>query len=103
MSGIDSFLLASLDEVDSMLGTVSMTVSGQTFAVVIDDVTKSTMGDDVGLTAEYDVIACAQPAHVSNPKSLVNKRCTLDGSEYRINQVRVGTIAIHFILTDINK
>jgi len=103
MSGIDSFLLASLDEVDSMLGTVSMTVSGQTFAVVIDDVTKSTMGDDVGLTAEYDVIACAQPADVSNPKSLVNKRCTLDGSEYRINQVRVGTIAIHFILTDINK
>ena len=103
MSGIDSFLLASLDEVDSMLGTVSMTVSGQTFAVVIDDVTKSTMGDDVGLTAEYDVIACAQPADVTNPKSLVNKRCTLDGSEYRINQVRVGTIAIHFILTDINK
>jgi hypothetical protein len=49
------------------------------------------------------VIACAQPADVTNPKSLVNKRCTLDGSDYRINQVRVGTIAVHFILTDINK
>jgi hypothetical protein len=103
MSGIDSFLLGALDEVDSMLGTVSMTVSEQTFSVVIDDVTKSTSGDDVGLTAEYDVIACAQPADVTNPKSLVNKRCTLDGAEYRINQVRVGTIAVHFILTDINK
>jgi hypothetical protein len=103
MSGIDSFLLSALDEVDAMLGTVTMTVSGQTFAVVIDDVTKSTIGDDVGLTAEYDVIACAQPADVTNPKSLVNKRCTLDGSDYRINQVRVGTIAVHFILTDINK
>jgi hypothetical protein len=103
MSGIDSFLLGALDEVDSMLGTVSMTVSEQTFSVVIDDVTKSTSGDDVGLTAEYDVIACAQPSDVTNPKSLVNKRCTLDGSEYRINQVRVGTIALHFILTDINK
>jgi hypothetical protein len=103
MSGIDSFLLSALDEVDAMLGTVTMTVSGQTFKVVIDDVTKSTIGDDVGLTAEYDVIACAQPADVTNPKSLVNKRCTLDGSDYRINQVRVGTIAVHFILTDINK
>jgi hypothetical protein len=103
MSGIDSFLLGALDEVDLMLGTVSMTVSGQTFAVVIDDVTKSTIGDDVGLTAEFDVIACAQPADVTNPKNLVNKRCTVDGSEYRINQVRVGTIAVHFILTDINK
>jgi hypothetical protein len=86
-----------------MLGTVIMTVSDQTFSVVIDDVTKSTSGDNIGLTAEYDVIACAQPADVTNPKSLVNKRCTLDGSEYRINQVRVGTIAVHFILTDINK
>jgi hypothetical protein len=103
MSGIDSFLLGALDEVDSMLGTVIMTVSDQTFSVVIDDVTKSTSGDNIGLTAEYDVIACAQPADVTNPKSLVNKRCTLDGSEYRINQVRVGTIAVHFILTDINK
>jgi hypothetical protein len=103
MTGIDSFLLSALDEVDAMLGTVTMTVSDQTFSVVIDDVTKSTTGDDVGLTAEYDVIACAQPADVTNPKSLVNKRCTLDGSTYRINQVRVGTVAIHFILTDINK
>jgi len=49
------------------------------------------------------VIACAQPSDVTNPKSLVNKRCTVDGSEYRINQVRAGTIAVHFILTDINK
>jgi hypothetical protein len=103
MTGIDSFILSSLDEVDSILGTVTMTVVGQTFSVVIDDVNKSTSGDDVGLTAEYDVIACAQPADVSNPRLLVNKRCTLDGNEYRINQVRVGTVAIHFILTDINK
>jgi hypothetical protein len=103
MSGIDSFLLNSLDEIDSILGTVTMTVSNQSFNVVIDDVTKSTMGDDVGLSAEYDVIACAQPSDVTDPKSLVNKRCTLDGSPYRINQVRVGTIAVHFILTDINK
>jgi hypothetical protein len=103
MAGIDSFLLGALDEVDSMLGTVSMTVDGQTFSVVIDDVTKSTQGDDVGLAAEFSLIACAQPADVTSPKLLINKRCTVDGSEYRINQVRVGTIAIHFILTDINK
>lgn len=103
MSGIDSFLLSALDEVDAVLGTVTMTVSGQSFAVVIDDVTKSTSGDDVGLTAEYDVIACAQPADVTNPKSLINLRCTVDGAAYRISQVRVGTVAIHFILTDINK
>jgi hypothetical protein len=103
MSGIDSFLLNALDEVDSILGTVIMSVSNQSFKVVIDDVNKSTTGDDVGLTAEYDVIACAQPSDVTNPKSLINKRCTLDGSPYRINQVRVGTIAVHFVLTDINK
>ena len=103
MTGIDSFILSALNEVDSILGTVTMTVAGQTFSVVIDDVNKSTGGDGVGLTAEYDVIACAQPADVSNPRLLVNKRCTLDGNEYRINQVRVGTVAIHFILTDINK
>jgi len=103
MSGIDSFLLNALDEVDSILGTVIMSVSNQSFKVVIDDVNKSTTGDDVGLTAEYDVIACAQPSDVTNPKSLINKRCTLDGSPYRINQVRVGTIAVYFVLTDINK
>ena len=103
MSGIDSFLLGALDEVDSILGTVIMTVSGQTFSVVIDDVTKSTSGDDIGLTGEYNVIACAQPSDVTNPKSLINKRCTVDGSEYRINQLRVGTVAVYFILTDINK
>ena len=92
-----------MDQVDSMLGTVVMTVSGNSFNVVIDDVTKSTQGDDVGLTNEFDLVACAQPSDVTNPKSLINKRCSVDGSEYRISQVRVGTVAIHFILSDINK
>jgi hypothetical protein len=103
MSSIDSFLLSALDEVDSILGTVTMIVDGQTFEVVIDDVTKSTQGGEIGLANEFDLIAVAQPSHVTTPKTLVNRRCTVDGSAYRISQVRIGTVAIHFILSDATK
>jgi hypothetical protein len=80
-----------------------MVADGQAFPVVIDDVSKSTSGEEIGLSAEYDLIACAQPAHVENPKALLNKRCTVDGITYRIGRVRAGTVAIHFMLNDTTK
>jgi len=103
MAGIDSFLLNSLDEIDSMLGTVEMVIEGQTFDVVIDDAGNSTKGDDIGLVGEFDLIACAQPSDVTTPRLLVNKRCTVDGVAYRVGSVRSGTIAIHFMLTNAAK
>lgn len=103
MIGVDDFLTVSLNEIDSILGTVQMVIDGQTFNVVIDDVGNSTKGDDIGLVADFDVIACAQPGDVTNPRMLVNKRCTVDGIAYRVASVRSGTIAIHFMLTNAAK
>lgn len=97
---IDSFLLAGNDEVDSSLGTVTMAVSGQTFEVVIDDVSKQTKGDDIGLMAEFALVAVAQPGDVTSPKALIDKRCTVDGVAYRIKEVKAGTVAITFMLQD---
>ena len=103
MAGIDDFLLNSLDEIDSILGTVEMAIDGQTFDVVIDDAGNSTKGDDIGLVADFDVIACAQPSDVTSPRLLVNKRCTVGSIAYRAASVRTGTIAIHFMLTNAAK
>ena len=97
---IDSFLLAGNDEVDSTFGTVTMVVSGQTFQVVIDDVSKQTKGEDIGLMGEFALIAVAQPADVTSPLTLIDKRCTVDGVAYRIKEVKAGTVSVTFSLQD---
>jgi hypothetical protein len=41
----------------------------------------------------------AQPRHVSSPYSLLEKRCVVDGRDYRISDITVGKIAVHFTLS----
>ena len=77
-----------------------MTCSSQSFPVVIDEVVKQAQGEEMGMMADFSLRATAQPKHVTNPTSLLNKRCTVDGSTYRILRVSIGKVAITFDLQD---
>jgi len=103
MSLVDTFLNAGNDEVDSTFGTVSMVVDGQTFNVVFNDERKSYEGALGGLESPVQASVTAQPADVTSPKGLLQKRCTVDGTEYRIAEVQTGAVAVHFVLSDPNE
>lgn len=98
MSIVDDFLLAGNDEVDAAFGTRTMACSGQTFQVVWNDERKSYEGAMGGLESDIQAIATAQPKNVSNPKSMLQKRATVDGTTYRVAEVTVGNVAIVFTL-----
>lgn len=98
MSLIDSFLNAAADEVDSMIGTRTMVCAGQTFQVVFNDSRKSYEGALGGLESDLQATVVAQPGDVTNPITLLQKRCTIDGDPYRIAEVAVGNVAITFTL-----
>ena len=100
MSIIDDFLNNGATEVDTTLGTVTMTCEGQSFAVVWNDSRKSYEGAMGGLESNVQAAAVAQPRYVTNPRSLLQKRCTIDGITYRVAEVAVGTCAITFTLAD---
>lgn len=99
---VDDFLKANDDTIDAMLGTKSMVCDGQTFNVVWNDETKALEGEFGGLECDIQAVAVAQTADVTNPKSLLQKRCTVGGVAFRVYQVRTGTVATHFILSDVN-
>jgi hypothetical protein len=100
VSEIDDFLNAGASEVDVSLGVVTMTCEGQSFAVVWNDSRKSYEGALGGLESNVQASAVAQPAHVTNPRSLLQKRCVIDGITYRVAEVSVGAVAVTFTLTD---
>ena len=100
MSMIDDFLLAGNDEIDSDFGTSVMVCNGQTFDVVMDSERKSYEGALGGMESNIAISATAQPRHVTNPRSLLQKRCTVAGINYRVAEVVTGPVAIHFTLTD---
>jgi hypothetical protein len=100
---VDTFLNALQDEADAVMGTVSMVVDGQTFNVVWNDSLKSQEGAYGGLEPDIQASAVAQAADVTSPKALVGKRCTVDGDAYRVEQVRAGSVAVTFILADVNE
>ena len=100
MSLIDDFLLAGNDEIDGDFGTSVMVCNGQTFDVVMDDVSQSYEGALGGMESDISANATAQPRHVSNPRGMLQKRCTVDGISYRVAEVVTGPVAIHFTLTD---
>lgn len=102
MGLIDDFLLAGNDEVDADFGVSTMICNGQTFAVVLNDERKSFDGALGGLETSIAAIATAQPRHVSNPRNMLQKRCTVDGVAYRVAEVVTGPVAIHFTLDDTN-
>jgi len=100
MSLVDDFLNSGGDVVDSMFGTVTMVCNGQTFSVVMNDDRKSYAGALGGLESDIQATAFAQAADVSNPRSLLQKRCTVDGVTYRVAEVSTGTVAVMFTLAD---
>lgn len=100
---IDDFLLAGNAETDLAFGTSSMVCNGQTFSVVMNDERKSYAGALGGLESDIQATATAQPADVTNPRALLQKRCTVDGISYRIAEVVTGPVAIHFTLADVNE
>jgi hypothetical protein len=102
VSLIDSFLNAAADEVDAAFGTSTMVCQGQTFQVVVNEARKSYEGALGGLETDIQSQATAQPGDVTDPRSLLQKRCTVDGINYRVAEVSVGTVAIHFTLADPN-
>ena len=102
MSLVDDFLLAGNAEVDGTFGTVLMICDGQSFPVVWDQSRKSYEGALGGLESDIQATATAQPKHVTLPANMLQKRCTIDGTAYRIAEVSVGNVAIHFTLTSIN-
>lgn len=90
------------DASDATMGVVSMVVAGQTFSVVWDGSQKAQEGAFGGLEPDIQAQATAQAADVSSPKSLIGKRCTVDGEAFRISQVRDGSVAVSFTLSDVN-
>ena len=100
MSVIDSFLNIAATEVDTSLGVVTMVCNGQTFSVVWNDARKSYEGALGGLESNVQAQAVAQPRYVTSPRSLLQKRCVIDGVTYRVAEVSVGTVAITFTLAD---
>ena len=80
-----------------------MICAGQTFQVVMNDERKSYKGSLGGLESDVQAVAVAQPANVTNPRTLLQKRCTVDGISYRIAEVATGKVAISFTLADPNE
>lgn len=103
MGLIDDFLLAGNDEVDTLCGTVIMSCSNQNFPVVINESRKSYDGALGGMESVVQLIAVAQPADVKNPLAMLQKRCTVGPTTYRVAEVSVGTVAVHFTLADPNE
>lgn len=100
MSEIDDFLNGGADEVDVALGVATMTCEGQSFAVVWNDSRKSYEGALGGLESNVQAQAVAQPRNVTSPRTMLQKRCTVDGVTYRVAEVSVGTVGITFTLAD---
>jgi hypothetical protein len=99
---VDSFFTVAEDEIDRMLGQETMTVGGQSFKVVWNDERKSYEGALGGLESTILAQAVAQPSDVTNPKSLLQKRATVDGVSYRVAEVTIGKVGITFTLSDPN-
>jgi hypothetical protein len=103
MGVLDNFLSSGQDEIDVLFGRSTMVCNGQTFFVVMNMSRKSYEGALGGLESQVQSVAVAQAADVTSPKALLQKRCTIDGTTYRIAEVSVGSISIEFTLADPNE
>lgn len=100
---VDTFLKSNDDLVDSIMGTKSMVVDGQTFNVVWNDAAEAQEGAFGGLEGDIKASAVAQAADVTTPYGLLGKRCTIGGVSYRVAEVRAGAVAVTFALGDVNE
>lgn len=102
MSEMDDFLNADADVVDGWFGIVTMTCNGQSFDVVWAGSRKSYEGALGGLESDIQATATAQAADVTNPKSLLQKRCTISGETFRVAEVMDDGVSVVFTLADAN-
>jgi hypothetical protein len=103
MGVLDDFLSSGQDEIDVLFGRSTMVCAGQTFFVVMNMSRKSYEGALGGLESQVQSVAVAQAPDVTNPKTLLQKRCTIDGVTYRIAEVSAGSISVEFTLADPNE
>jgi hypothetical protein len=103
MGALDNFLLGGNDELDSTFGTVTMTCSGQSFPVVFNDASEGQEGALGGLEGDVQCTVTAQPEDVNDPYSLKDRRCVILGRNYRVDDVRLGAVAVHFALAATNE
>lgn len=103
MGLVDDFLNSGHAQVDSQFGQSTMVCNGQTFLVVEDSTRKSYEGALGGLESDIQATVIAQPSAVTNPRTMLQSRCTVGGVAYRVAEVSVGTVAIHFTLADPNE
>lgn len=103
MGVLDDFLISGQDEIDVLFGRSTMDCNGQTFFVVMNMSRKSYEGALGGLESQIQSVAVAQSSDVTNPKALLQKRCTIDGVTYRIAEVSAGSISVEFTLADPNE
>jgi len=99
---LDAFFVRHLDELDSALGVVTMTYGSQTFSVVIDQVDTAQEGDLGGMQGDIKASVTAQASDVSSPNGFLHKRVTVDGTQYRVARVAVGSVSVRFDLADAN-
>ena len=98
---LDEFFSTHQDAQEVLLGTVTMTVDGQSIPVVWDSVTKSKSGTLGGLDNNTLASAVCQPKNVTgDPKDLLGKRATVESRNYRVQEVEIGAVAITFTLID---
>jgi hypothetical protein len=101
MGMLDEFFATHQDAQERLLGTVTLQVAGQSIPVVWDAFTRSKSGTLGGLDNNTLATAVCQPKNVSgDPVLLLGKRATVDGRNYRVQEVEVGTVAITFTLID---
>ena len=99
---LDAFFTQSLDELDDVLGVVTMTYDGQSFSVVMDQIDNATEGSLGGMEGDIKASVTAQTADVTSPNSFLHKRVTVDGTQYRVARVATGSVSIRFDLADVN-
>jgi len=101
MGILDEFFSTHQDAQERLLGTVTLNVSGQSIPVVWDAVTRSKSGVLGGLDNNTMASAVAQPKNVNgDPALLLGKRATVEGRNYRIQEVEIGAVAITLTLID---
>ena len=103
MGALEDFFARHNDAGDALLGVLTMDIAGQSIPIVWDASTKSKSGDLGGLDSDTMAAAVAQPKNITgNPMDLLGKKCTVDGAQYRVQQIELGRINITFTLISAN-
>lgn len=102
-SPLNSFFDRYADKADALLGTTTMQVGGSIIPIVWDAVTKSKSGMLGGMDNDTRAVAVAQRKNVpGDPAAMLGKRATVEGKQYRIDEVETGIVNVTFTLISPN-